>query len=686
MKYVNRGFEWIRTTSLFADAVRSAYGPAVEVEVAFSNLPTLGDQLYSPRRVFTDFSVDELLRDCARPCPCHHPWFDRFRDTKSLDEYNGDAPAIAAHLRTMDLRILPNKGTRKEMSGGLSHIPMEPTTWKPIGDQLKEAWESIGHTLTRRYPLVTESTRDSARRILMKEAKLQFDNGYTTNRGQHRCMSASIMTDPITIRFFESMSKVAFWSGIDKAANTWMVRCIRHERLQALQRLTGHEFVPVVDLDEFVHDYSAEAVMSYLTADLENLIPELTLQHTRLPYLFSLFKMHKLEHRWLVNAHDCVFSETAMIVQVTTEAALQAVRGVCGREDTHADDPACSFPAVSSMYEVILNLPEEITSVFAADITRCFEAIPTTDVPDSLQTPVRWVFETAFGEHRGKVLCVKWSTTKHRPLHTTWTRHCPPDRHDYIYMSFDVERIIALSVWLMTHAFTVLGDRTWLQRLGIAMGFACSPVWCTAYLLYYEYRFIARLRRLGLTHILRHFRDWYRYIDDVLWVSYGIPHNFFFHPDAPRVESNPFWIYPLNILSVKPTVETWLPSTSPWVFGKQVHYLSFTLTVEEEGGSTMTRYIKRDTLPFETVTFLAYRSNRRVAALYGTPVGQVVPYLYVHSNAGSAKISLTKLVNFLIDVKGFPEARLVRTINDTLRGGQYPGLLYDHSDICIRTR
>ena len=42
----------------------------------------------------------------------------------------------------------------------------------------------------------------------------------------------------------------------------------------------------------------------------------------------------------------------------------------------------------------------------------------------------------------------------------------------------------------------------WQQRIGIPMGFSCSPIWYNMYLLSYEIKFIQRLAQLGHTDLI----------------------------------------------------------------------------------------------------------------------------------------------------------------------------------------
>jgi hypothetical protein len=48
----------------------------------------------------------------------------------------------------------------------------------------------------------------------------------------------------------------------------------------------------------------------------------------------------------------------------------------------------------------------------------------------------------------------------------------------------------------------------------------------------------------------------FRYIDDICWLNVGNPQDFL-SPAQPRTDNNPFWIYLLEVLEIKPEVTTY---------------------------------------------------------------------------------------------------------------------------------
>jgi hypothetical protein len=115
----------------------------------------------------------------------------------------------------------------------------------------------------------------------------------------------------------------------------------------------------------------------------------------------------------------------------------------------------------------------------------------------------------------------------------------------------------------MTNCYIILEDRVWVQQIGIPMGFSCSPIWCNMFLAAYEARFILHLVRLGRKDLLNKLQIAFRYIDDLCLINVQNPRDFL-SPKQPRIEDNPFWIYPLNVLKIKEETVAFNPVNKLW--------------------------------------------------------------------------------------------------------------------------
>ena len=257
------------------------------------------------------------------------------------------------------------------------------------------------------------------------------------------------------------------------------------------------------------------------------------------------------------------------------------------------------FWMVNSSVEVALNLPNKIHDIFVADITRCYESIPL-EGPDNLPEAVAHIIRIGFAQ-------AKSAHTRATPLiwvrvnddgqivRACWDTCCPAYG---TWLSLSEPQLINIHTWLMKSCHVTLGDRTWLQQLGIPMGFSCSPLWCNVYLLHYEINFIQRLARLGRSDLLGLFKHAFRYIDDLCWLNTINPQQFL-DPEQQRTKDNPFWIYPLNVLEIKCEVNRY--SADNPLRGLQANFMNIEISISDEQAQTFTtrKYDKRRSLPFQ---------------------------------------------------------------------------------------
>ena len=209
------------------------------------------------------------------------------------------------------------------------------------------------------------------------------------------------------------------------------------------------------------------------------------------------------------------------------------------------------------------------------------------------------------------------------------------------------------------------------------MGFACSPLWCNMYLLYYESQFIQRLARLGRRDLMAQFKNTYRYIDDLCWLNTSTPSHFL-SPDQIRSPDNPWWIYPLNFLDIKCEITTY-DQNQPQR-GIQANFMNLTIQILEPGSNSgiysLCKYDKRRDLPFEYAQYIRFQSNRPVKQSYGVCIGQTVPIIYLSSSVEHAFREILVLVNTLVR-NGFQEKRLKESITKFLNTSNFPGARFD---------
>ena len=351
----------------------------------------------------------------------------------------------------------------------------------------------------------------------------------------------------------------------------------------------------------------------------------------------AIYKFHKKKYRWISNAFGSIYVNIATLLTISTMSILEEVKEWA---HTHVEGYKRFLKADTSLYWIIgsiidftLNVPDKINNIYVADITRCFESTPVLG-QDTLYEAIEFITSLGVSNMKRKfpkyeqLLKVKIND-KGITLRAIWAPSAP--RHGN-WLSLTITKFLMLHKWLTTNCFVRLRDRVWKQILGIPMGFSCSPLWCNLYLLLYEIKFIQRLVRLRKADIMSKFKFAFRYVDDLCWLNVGDA-GIFLDPTQPRVPDNPFWIYPLDIIEIKPEVSQF-SQISP-KNSIVAHFMNaFIHACEETSGQyVMRKFHKRRDLPFTYTQFIMFKSNRPIKQAYNVVISQTVPILYLSNNA-----------------------------------------------------
>lgn len=259
-----------------------------------------------------------------------------------------------------------------------------------------------------------------------------------------------------------------------------------------------------------------------------------------------------------------------------------------------------------------------------------------------------------------------------------WSQKAPGSS---CWIKFDLERCLKLQSWITLHCYIQLGDQVWQQVTGIPMGFSCSPQWCNLYFVSYEIKFIQRLAWLQLHHLLQLFKFSYRYIDN-LCILNNPSIALFLDPTTPRSPSNPFWIYPLDVVSLQPEIDSFLPHQLS--YGLSGHFLNVSLNILDHslGIFETFKFDKRRLLPFPFQQYIQYASNRPVSSSYNIVISQVVPILYMSSSAVLAFVEIRILVSTL-GHNGFSEVWLNKLLLRFSSSQNFPGIRFPIQELCM---
>ena len=634
--------------------------------------------LYKPSEVFKRFTFSQLL-DSQADCACLKvKRFAKFLDDRTLQKCSSfDKPQV--HVRTTDVNIIQHPDLRHAIGMGLNHIPLKPIDISVSIATILDAFRQLTSILDLEnagLPLTeaTEWVRKYSLEVLKSASR--------TNKAGHRVSGSDLMKMPSVKNEINWITNHLFCAGLDKASNNACFICIRHIRLLALERLSIPEFRPC-KIDTTWTD--ASVILEQLTSEIANLVPGLSIPFANLPYLMASYKLHKNKYRWLTNAFQTVYTNIAQLLTITTMQVLVEVKKwAASTAQGYTRFLRCHtslFWLIDSSIDVALNLPNEMHDIFVGDITRYYETIPL-EGPDNLSDVVAHIIKLGFTQAKtahSRATPLIWvrSHVDGHAARATWNTTCPSYG---TWFSLNEDQLVRMHTWLMKNCHVMLGDRVWIQQLGIPIGFSCSPLWCNMYLLHYEITFIQRLTRLGRSDLLNLFQYAYRYIDDICWVHTYNPQRFL-SPQQERSQDNPFWIYPLNVLEIKSEVCRY--STIDPLRGLQANFMNIELSITENEPSqyTLRKYDKRRSLPFQYTQYIKFKSNRPIKQSYNIAISQTVPILYISSTWEAAAAEIDTLIRTMVG-NGFREGRLRRILRQFLASNSFPGIRFEIQSLC----
>ena len=484
----------------------------------------MASMLYKLAMVFKKNSFCHLLHENST-CACNSIQRLRgFLDPLTMNEASSFTKS-SMHVRSMDMSIIQNIDLRNALKHGLNHIPLKPFNIAEAIAIILDAYDQMVEILdliSLKFPV--KEARSQLQSICLE----QLENASKCNRFGFRNSDSFLFKIPSVINEINWVLSHLYCSGHDKASNNASFICIRHIRLQALERLMGLDFLPCKTESMWNLPTS---ILDQVTRDLIQLLLECPIPHQSLPYLMAMYKIHKAKYRWLTNAYATLFSNIATLLSITPSLILEAFKEYARMMEQCYDNflqiKTSMFWIINSSVEATLNFPDNMKDIFVADITRCYESIPL-EGKDNLLEAIKYVTKQAYKHTRrehSKVVTSLWVRLSRdgTPVAAKWATALPGNGN---WFHIPLHRIINLHAWLMKNYYVTLGDRVWLQRSGIPMGFPCSPIWCNMYLLAFKAKFIMRLVKLGRKDLLSKFQIAYRYIDDLCLINVQNPCDF----------------------------------------------------------------------------------------------------------------------------------------------------------------
>ena len=556
-------------------------------------------------------------RATEEQCICHllHP--------KHLKEYPGE---IGIHgwdsncdIRNGDNMAMIKPTTRFVINQGTKYIPeathcystthadtmgTQQTGYMPRLGAINKWSKKVAYTATRHSvrweltPILDEMALGTAvttlqesltQHIMMCLARKGLDpeehSGQPRRAGHRRGdHTRDITHDALTEHFTYSV--------LDKSSKTlyWECAYAKSEDLQHKIAQPGYEISHLGE-DE-------ETLVAQILEQYQILCPYLLPTTLELPYMYSTYKEEKKEHRYITAGDSSILAlmatlvdtclqtimicETEQCVELTKEHLTS--KGLDGKYMWRCKDP----------YTVGLNIPDTASGdsqILSIDAKKCYDNIPLVG-NHSLSDVISEVIFRAF-QYKGKNLTVLTDLT--RPGEILKVRWCSPSRGDKLrklatqqWHEIDVENLIHINIFLMTHAYVNVQGTIARQTIGIPMGLSACVMWCDLWLHYFERDWVERCVRHSKTNLVSRITpNIYRIIDDLGGIIRGNFLRYINPADESCIgDDSVNWVYPTNIITIKDTSTVGVITGTQDMRATETTFLHMFIWLSMEQGST----------------------------------------------------------------------------------------------------
>jgi hypothetical protein len=643
--YSNRGIECAHPRHMLNDLSECFNIELPTVQFAWCLKPNLRSLFYKTGTVFRNSSrsLESVVAKCQSGACASAGLPEQYKDAGTGHLHCKDTSWISEYLQLPHLAEL--------LSQGLNHVPLSPICPDEVMNLNCWVAEQVVNSLLH-APIAVEEAVAFAVDWTMKRLPSILQaagDGYDTDSDQFLAEVQQILS-------------IAFVSGQDKAANHPFFVCKDYALLLAAQNLQSASSFRVINGNP----------VSWLDSQIQDLLrphlPDVLFPAEPVtPIMFPLYKPKKGNYRYITSTTGSVYEITGQICHYFSLALLFLLKEFCGLLNAQAWNmhrvAVQFFGIIQDFRDCIVNLPldQRYSGDFTADISKCFDSIPTDpNDPSSLQQALGFCLSQAVShysrQHKG-----------HQPLFWLKVSHgsvCGgvfDHRKKQGWYQVPIPVVMALQHLLIGNMFVQVGPLIGQQILGIPQGIPCGPTWTNLFLFSFEFKYLQSLLRSSEgREVLKAFPfvQWFRFIDDVKVLN------------NPKAQEMLREMYPSCLLLEPTSVSTssGLPCNSV--------FLDINCSLSLEGELSFHSVFKTQTLPFQPVQYIKLRSNRPVLMCFNTLKGL--------SYSAAAKCSSPDLL--VSDLKtilkvfkrnGFPHKRCVDTVLSFLASSDIPSASFD---------
>jgi hypothetical protein len=643
LDYPNRGIEAAYPSDLLR-ALESFFELDLPtIQLAWRYKPSLGDLVKQTGALFRDntlslHTVEVLCETGTCACALLPP---QFRNNNS------------GHLHTTDsswmTHVIGHDSLSDLFSQGLNHIPLAPIDLEEI-------------LFTNRSVAEILATQFLPHGQLNAEEAVRFAEHWTSCRQKEieayshpDCMDTSSPTFRADIK---KILDIAFVSGVDKAAGQAHFICRDYASLLVDKHLHSSPCFKVLD-----HDPTSDLCSSLLDLTSKFKTAEIP---DKLPTLYPLFKPKKGNYRFITSTSATCYSWIGSLLHVIAVTILEHLLLLSDEKQEEIWRfhrlHVLLFGIITDFKECLANLPEVVYFDFSADVSQCYDSIPTqSDIPDNLSHILSQCINLILGyykRHNRQRSPSFWIKCDKSGLPCS----CILSHTVQSGVQLSLDEVRPLQCTVITGMYIKAGPYFVQQVLGVPQGISPGPDWTNIYLWFFEFTFLCKtccsasgrsaLDQFPFTH-------WYRFIDDIRILN---------NSRAADLLSE---VYP-SCLKLEPTCQQYVSHEVQSI----TTFLDIRSTLLRFGSLHCASLFKHETLPFKPVMFIKHFSNRPILNSYNVLCG--LTFNAVLHN--STEASLLKALHFFVTEfhsNGFNRTKCLNTIKKFLTRSNFPFTFFD---------
>ncbi|GBG90414.1 hypothetical protein CBR_g50661 [Chara braunii] len=417
VRYTSRLMEAVSLRGLVLEGVKQVVGERSggwldEVTIGWKYDEPLGAKLCKPCKVFGKFKMAEWeAKYDPEYCRCGAGRHVDFLCPASMRMLPAGR---SMHIITNDTGITNNGQLQLMLNAGLNHIPMRALDEDFAMAEIEEALDCILATSTYDVELSMEEEKQ-VKKFVMSKAKSSIPQYHS----QHRHITEEPINNIPVRAEIDWLTERYLVCPTDKAPHTPTFVCVNFIRSLALERLSGPDFIALQQPPSAIEQRLAEeasAIAPFRQTD----------EKPPLPHLMVVYKAHKESLRWITNTAGSVLSAVADECTCLLKLLAEDVQALCaGKTEAIGTEQGASptfWWPITSIGEFVVNLPRHVSSIFTADITRCFERIPTDNSEDGLIAAIRFFVGCAMEWRRARTAwdVVAIMVSANGTLHPRW--------------------------------------------------------------------------------------------------------------------------------------------------------------------------------------------------------------------------------------------------------------------------